>query len=327
MAKLDPSTYSWHTSPTQPTVSRRRALASEALWIHRPRSIRQLFLSGTLKFPKDIPPPTLSAFRAAAHRAWWRLRCENPILAARTRVDVDGRTWLECEALEDGWRRKEWVERTVVVKEGKWIGWEDLRKEFREGGGEFARLCLGVLGGQSVGFLLNVDHVITDGVGVKILAGMWFQLLASEIGSIAVGTGESKMELPPPWTDIMNEHQVTEGHEVECAVRRQREFLMSDCVCSLRSDLSASPHQMLLTHSDAFSRPRTSTASNFSRPRRQQTRKCCTKHTSALSRWKKADFSCNVSSLNSAAALQSHILVMPQLYLRCCGWKDVSLRL
>jgi hypothetical protein len=244
MAKLDPSLYAWHPSPTQPSLSTRRALASEALWIHRPPSIRQLFLSGTLKF-SSTPAPTLHALQTAACRAWWSLRCENPVLAARARVDADGGAWLVCEeALAlDLQRRREWVARTVVTKAGKWIGWADLRREFVEGGGEFARLYLGASGVGAMGFLFNVDHVVADGIGARILMGRWLQLLAAEVEDVVVRTGKGQTELlPPPWTDVMNEHQVTEGHEYESTVRRQREFLMSDCVCCLRSNLSADPH-------------------------------------------------------------------------------------
>ena len=253
------------------------------------------------------------------------LRCENPILAARARVKANGETWLECEALDKHYL-KEWVERTVVVEEEKSKGWDDLREEWRNSGEDFARLHICPLEAQSVMFFLNFDHVITDGIGVRILTGRWLQFLAADmVGIIGENTIACWAQtLPPPWTDMMNEYQVTEGHDFEAAARRQWDFLVYDCVCALQSHLSANSAWIPLTSSNVFSRLRTSTAFSFSRNYQEQTRERGTKHTSALSPWKTANVSCNVSSLNSDATLQSHILAMQQWYLRCCAWKRIS---
>lgn len=111
------------------------------------------------------------------------------------------------------------------------MGWDGLRMLWCEGGEGFVRLSLGTWKAEGVWFLLNVDHVVADGIGVRILAGRWLKLLAEEMGSAAVGNDEAKC-LPPPWTEVMNRQQTTSGPEFVSAVRRQREFLITDCVCS-----------------------------------------------------------------------------------------------
>ena len=257
MVSSIPST--WHPSTTD-TVSTRRALPSEALWIHRPPSVRQLFLAGTLSLSS-----TFDALETPALRAWQHLRKLEPIIGARARVDANGAAWLDLDVPVPEERLREWAERSMVVEKG-WKGLDAVRGMWSDGGEDFAMVYLGLLGEGRVKFVVNFDHVITDGIGARVLVGQWLGLLAEEMGRGTEIDTDCKGNdgLPPVLTECVNSEQITEGKELEAAVERQWEFFVNDCV-SFIYPAAILFHIKSRVYSSASShlRPQISTASKF----------------------------------------------------------------
>lgn len=84
-----------------------------------------------------------------------------------------------------------------------------------------------------IGFLFNMDHIYTDGIGIRMLAGELFQLLSRILNKsskdpkqVELSLEKPGIKLSPPYTSLMNEDQKTEGKSYELALTRQREFLL-----------------------------------------------------------------------------------------------------
>ena len=98
---------------------------------------------------------------------------------------------------------------------------------------------------SKVEFLLNLDHTITDGIGIRILAGKFLRNFARELGrshdqkysryqvNFDWKYAEKVTDPPLPWTELMNGDQLTAGESYREAVQRQWNFLMRDCVCKV----------------------------------------------------------------------------------------------
>ncbi|KAI9744846.1 MAG: trichothecene 15-O-acetyltransferase [Claussenomyces sp. TS43310] len=90
--------------------------------------------------------------------------------------------------------------------------------------------------GSHVDLMLLVDHLVADGVGVRILLGRYLSLLADELlergraveSKAQIDWSLSSQHLTPPWTSLMNEKQKFQGPEYEAAVEQQFKFLISD---------------------------------------------------------------------------------------------------
>ena len=182
------------------------------------------------------------------------MRCDSPTIAATWQCDDDGSCWLDCSA-PDSAVAKEWLERTVIVNDSRestsdfsairdWMNEIKEERRIKDPG----LLCLYAFGNTSkpntskFRVLLNVDHIITDGIGIRILAGKFLAHLARELayssdhknpennGEFDWNSSGSTQGPPSPWTDLFNEDQLTSGKSYQDAVQRQWDFLMHDCV-------------------------------------------------------------------------------------------------
>jgi hypothetical protein len=100
-----------------------------------------------------------------------------------------------------------------------------------------AMLCLQVETTSSqreitkIGFLFNLDHLCTDGIGICIIAGLFLRLFAQRLSSgsheeeVDLKWQDSASKLSPPWISIMNDKQKTSGLDFDVAVARQFQFL------------------------------------------------------------------------------------------------------
>ena len=253
LPSFDPSRYQWAPHPNTPGAYRRRALAGENLWIQRSTEVRQLFLSGSLSL-SSLAGLDLLCIHAAAKKAWWQVRCENPTIAASWHCDDDGNCWLDCSAPNSAATRG-WVDRTVVVSNSHESpcnfsmiqGWIDEIKEERRIK-DPGLLCLYAIENKPDSrlsrfrIMLNFDHIVTDGIGIRILAG---KFLAHFARAIAYGDDHNhsgdkikpgseypdNIKKPPsPWTDLLNGDQLLGGKSYKDAVQRQCDFLLQDCV-------------------------------------------------------------------------------------------------
>ena len=262
-SSLDPSRYRWVPRCGTVGTHRRRALASENLWIQKAADARQLFLGGSLSLSFSSVPYALDnlCVHAAAKKAWWQLRCDHPTIAATWYCDDDGNCWIDCSASESA-AAETWSDRTVIF--GHSCKYASSFSSLRERANEMrverriedaSILYLQALKDgldsrvSKVEFLLNLDHTITDGIGIRILAGKFLRNLARELGrshdqkysrhqvNFDWKYPEKVTDLPLPWTELMNGDQLTAGKSYREAVQRQWNFLMRDCVCKVYNSL------------------------------------------------------------------------------------------
>ena len=126
---------------------------------------------------------------------------------------------------------------------------------------------------------IGVDHVVADGIGVRILGGEFLRLLAEEMEYLDTQAAEDVLEWKngmcfeyadldpaPPWTELLDVDCMVEGNELEAAAQRQCEFWMEYCVCSFC--------RLEISYVNAWScRLRISTASLLPRQLRRTTKR------------------------------------------------------
>lgn len=238
---LDPSSYKW--SQRSPFLWRRRALASESMWIPRPKELHEMFIRGTISLEPPLPKPTL---KSAVRNAWRKLRFEIPELVAKGQYQ-DGKPFMQCQIPKDEDEVNEWVNRTAFFDQGlKGISFEGQRKNLllrkQAFDLETASLLLYLeldIDEDSVSrfhLMLNMDHEATDGIGTRILFGKYLSLLAKFLsGSPGVGQGEmewaeSSRNVSPPWISIMDEEQITSGPQYDEMAQMNKTLLLENMV-------------------------------------------------------------------------------------------------
>ena len=84
--------------------------------------------------------------------------------------------------------------------------------------------------------MFHVDHLCSDGIGIRILAHHFFWLLAAELGATSdrmwreINWQRNAEHLPPPWTDLMNNNQRTNGASFDEVVHRNLAILLDASV-------------------------------------------------------------------------------------------------
>ncbi|KAL2069673.1 hypothetical protein VTL71DRAFT_14352 [Oculimacula yallundae] len=245
LTPLDPSTYTWQQqTPLNPTLWRRVALSNELMWPSRPKSIHELFISTALSLAFPIPRATLDA---AAGRAWQTLRYHVPELALEACVADNGVAYLQYRMAQSQSEVDAWLVRTSSYFEagGNVLSFDDLRRgalKEKEGRDSDNALLLLYSHDRDEGrgdglvedaqIMLNVDHQVTDGTGIKIILGKYLSLLASALNEPygilqdEIPWEESYKNLSTPWIQLMNEDQVISGSEYEEVVTRNRLIIL-----------------------------------------------------------------------------------------------------
>jgi hypothetical protein len=254
---------------------RRPALASEHLWYLKPQCVGQLFLDVSLTLKKSVSEQQL---QVAARKTWENLRLQFPeigtvkaVEARTTNETVKGKTgekerWLECWVVpndvakgmnEEGLTQEaetileSWQRRTMKVDSGSGWCFEQLREHLicviRDENSLDAAWCY-VRGTSSeterqeeitsVNVMLCLQHLITDGIGIRIVMGKFLKILASHLaGEVHHASDVKRIELngrkeviAPACVLLMNEEQRTIGLKLEEGVRSNFKFLLEDVV-------------------------------------------------------------------------------------------------
>ena len=217
-----------------------------------------MFLSGTLIFHQRTSSEALTA---AAESAWRQLRFKHPQLVARAAY-LAGEAYMFCEIPEKHREVDAWVSQTISVGQSvQKLGFPALREKLleRKGGldSEASFLLLNVIRDQGgcegedaamcVEFVFNVDHQVTDGIGIRILLSRYLSLLAGALSrsqSLLDREFEwrcSAENLSVPWVAVMNDKQEVSGVEYERLVKSNQSFMFQQ----LASNIS---HTFLIRH-------------------------------------------------------------------------------
>ena len=100
---------------------------------------------------------------------------------------------------------------------------------------------------KDVDLILNGEHQITDGIGIRIMLSKYLSILATNFlkptspQETRVNWGKSFKFLTPPWICFMDEKQVLSGPEYEKAVVWNQQVLLKKMVIN-----SSFPYILLL---------------------------------------------------------------------------------
>jgi hypothetical protein len=246
---LSVARYQWTQSQDDPALWQREALAGENLWPLRPKDVRELFLGGNLLLSQST---VLAGIQSAAQEAWRELRFQHPQVALTAHVDRAGKRLIEFRVPRSDEDVQRWVKRSLIIEaDSKEPSFSELQSTIilKKGDApDSAMLYLQVEMASSkeditkVHFLFNVDHLCTDGIGVRIIAGLFFRLFAQGLSSgngmeyMDIKWQDSVRNLSPPWVNVLNHKQKTSGEEFEAAVARQFRFV-DENVRSLNSSI------------------------------------------------------------------------------------------
>lgn len=243
---IDPSLYAWQPHPT-PRLYLRRALGPETKWVHLSVENRQLFLSGTITFKS--PLSSIHEFSAVAVDSWMRLRFSFPEVVLKFSGDfVGGNAIMECQIPRTDGEANDWARRTsyledTVLEADPMLSAERQMREHDIS--DPVCLQLNAIASQDADnehvlgseFCFRVDHQLADGMGVYILAGNFFKILAGEVGreeSEKIEWAKAAENIPEPWVRMMNANQKAESKHFEERGKKNAELVLESVVCSIR---------------------------------------------------------------------------------------------
>lgn len=202
-----------------------------------------MFIEGSLTLASLACSSTIAE---ASKAAWRLLRYEIPELAVSAGYGEDGNAYMQYEIPRSDKDVHRWVEKTCFFECGKQrVDFEDLvnnvRQKKREHDSEQVFLLLHSVVEKSddlvkrIDFILNADHQITDGIGIRILIGRFLALLAQSLNlPLAAQEGldwqQSVTNLSPPWINLVNEEQRFSGPDYERVAKANEEFLFRKMV-------------------------------------------------------------------------------------------------
>ncbi|RDW72117.1 hypothetical protein BP5796_08151 [Coleophoma crateriformis] len=250
MSPLPPvkvSSYAWRQRNDSPSSWERRALAGENVWMHTASEHQQLYLQATLSAQLSIQH---HIFAAKAKRAWRQLRSEVPELVLTPDYggdETNGTGLLRYHDAHDELDISRWLDRTFLTAAGTRAragsGHEALRDEIvqlkgEDWPGEYQGCVWVQTAGEAdevknVEVLLNINHLITDGIGIRILLDKYLALLAEQLNPDHESKDDllhwksSAHNLSAPWIEFMNEDQVTSGPEYEAGLIRNQDVMMN----------------------------------------------------------------------------------------------------
>lgn len=218
-----PGEYRWKSSPDSPKLWR-RPLANEAMWCERPKDSRDLFVYASLTFKFPIFRNTLSK---AIGAAWQRLQHDVPALLLTTGTDPkDGKRYILYESPQNQEEVNQWAVRTSAFAFGaEQQSFEDLRSRvlskkrsnhadnvYLFSHARFAAESLILVSGLQV--MIYLDHLVTDGIGARILLGRYLSLLSFMISTptqFKFEWQENHKLLSQPWICLMTCNQELSG--------------------------------------------------------------------------------------------------------------------
>jgi hypothetical protein len=236
-------------SRESPTLWQRRPLANEAMWLARPKDSRDLFVYASLNFKSPILRSRLSS---AIESAWKQVRFDVPELELTTRTSVeDGNRYMQYQTPLNEEDVDKWVKRTSTFEFAvQCQGFGSLRKKTLEKKRRhdldniflFSQAVV-----QAENFVLvyklqlmiYVDHLITDGIGARILLGRYLSHLASSISTsfqFKPNWLENHDRLSPPWICLMDSKQKLSGTEYEKNALWNQDIILNHMVSKAYSE-------------------------------------------------------------------------------------------
>ena len=200
-----------------------------------------MFIGGSLALDCLVPS---FALIASAKSAWRRLRFEVPELAVSAGYETECVAYMQYLVPASGEEVNQWVERTTDFECGpESLDFQELLKRVRQkkdghdSDQVFLLLRPVVEAGndlvKQVDFILNADHQVVDGIGIKILLGRFLALLAKSLSSPLeedFDWEQSINNLTPPWIGLMNEDQLCSGPEYERVAEANKDFMFQKMV-------------------------------------------------------------------------------------------------
>lgn len=237
---MDPLHYKW-----RPCRSgwERPALASETMWAQRPKEYHQMFFHACLKLDLQI---SVSDFHSAAKNAWLLLRYETPDLDVTiTRMNAS-KPYMHANVLKDQDGASRWCQETLFLEnKPREAGFKPMKESLllikaHHGSRPTALLLYPIDDGSDVvkrfEVMLNAEHQITDGIGIRIVLSKYLSILATVMstpnGTQGLEVDWTKPLKPPttPWICCLNSEQVISGPEYESLVRWNHEVLLEKMV-------------------------------------------------------------------------------------------------
>lgn len=241
---LDPASYAWKQLPQASSLWERKALSNEAMWFPRPKELRELFVYASMTFTSSV---TRTSLECATRDAWRTLRFGVPELGARAVCGEDSNMYFQYQIPKSATEVESWIARTATLRIGNTShDFHELRKSLlqtkagRDADNAFILIHCQAEEDRSdqikhVQLVLNVDHQITDGNGIKILLGRYLELLAAALIQPSAEKREiiwhdSCKNLSTPWIQLVNDEQVIFGSELEEAAAFNRDIMMNKLV-------------------------------------------------------------------------------------------------
>lgn len=245
---IDVTRYEWARSDKNTSLWQRQALAGESTWALKPRERRDLFLGGQLLLST---PSVFDHLGETAEAAWRQLRFEHPEIALSFKFDKDGKCLIEHYNPRGDSEVWAWVKRTLIVKaSSQRLSFSNVRfmisqEKVKRDEAVFLYLYPQISSTNSrttnITFMFHVDHLYSDGIGIRILAHCFFRLLSAELSAVGdesqarIDWQRNAEHLRPPWTGLMNGNQKTSGSAFDEAVRSKCALLLGASVCALLS--------------------------------------------------------------------------------------------
>lgn len=195
--QIRPEEYKWKQSNTDPALWQRRACGVEAviaIEASKQQGHSGLFFSAKVQLWSDSH--NLSNVTEAARCAWLKLRLKHPEIACFPGYDRQQKGLIQYRAPQDHQEANQWAEKTIIVKasHGTPLAIPDslttTRKDAVSG---FYAVTVHItasvesesvpLGETELHFLFHANHLFFDGIGLRQLIGIFFNILAQTLSS------------------------------------------------------------------------------------------------------------------------------------------------
>jgi hypothetical protein len=245
---LNPDHYQWKQSKSS-SGWERPALAAETMWIHKPKEYQQLFLAASLTL---LRPVSRYKFCSAARHSWIRLRYETPDIDVTAKMTDEGQAYMYAHVLRNHAEAARWSRQTLFLDNAdEEVGFGAVKNKLLldqaavQCSSPISILLVTINDGddvvRKVELILNVEHQITDGIGIRILLSKYFYILAKNALKSDMSQDTSRIDWgenskpTTPWICSLNEDQILSGPEYEEAVSWNQKVLLEKMVSHLHT--------------------------------------------------------------------------------------------
>ncbi|KAI9733072.1 MAG: trichothecene 15-O-acetyltransferase [Cirrosporium novae-zelandiae] len=202
---LNLDNYEWRPSPSDPLLYQRRSCGSEAtVGLKEPneRGEYDLYFGCPVQFHQGVS--TLGDLERHVKTTWKKFRFSHPEVTYTPGYDDQVTCLVQYRIPKNPEEVERWAEETVVVHTTD-KNYTDLRQELEEKrkAAEVSEASKGFtihiaapvaksdsLDGKDVLFIFHLNHITTDGMGIRVLVGQFFRDLALQLS----GGGDFSIE-------------------------------------------------------------------------------------------------------------------------------------